>query len=351
MGHRALRGLGLVVIALSLVAVACGSDEMSSTVAGTTPEQSLPDEQSLPAAINPPSTTESVVSTTEPKAQPTTTVPEVPLTTSTALDLRVNSKLIEVDPVWQMLSRPYFVYGVEADDRLNLRSGPGIANEVVGSISFRASGLTLADEVVFVGSDRWAPVVIPSAGEGEDGGAGWANLAFLRPSPATASIDYVGPTNGRAFDRVSDAAEVHLGLLADMLGPDGLRVSLDAFVDDSDVVLQVSDLRDPGSDPILWGFSDGEGSPVERTIEEHFDVLRGSTALTSTEAISVDAELGFGNTINNLSEVYPGATIVEYHFSGTPDYANLDWQSVRFVFDDSGERPILLAIVQAQWTI
>ena len=62
--------------------------------------------------------------------------------------------------------------------------------------------------------------------------------------------------------------------------------------------------------------------------------------------------IGQGNSLNNIREFYPGSYFVEYHFSGfDPQYAGMDWQSLRLVFLEEDGVWLLVGIVHDQWTI
>lgn len=252
--------------------------------------------------------------------------------------------------VWRVLQRRFFVFGVAADDRLNIRSGPGVTHKIIGSFSPATTGIELYDEVVYVGSGdnktAWSPVKVSD-------GAGWIGRRFIRPMPNT-PIEVRGKPHDIALIEAAAVAEL-LGSpasLAALIGPGGLRFSTDAYLDDSDVVLGIEDLQTNAKEPFQWGTHDGTGDPIVRSLGEHLEHLGGLTALTSTEVVSVDFEIGRSNTINNISSFYPGALVVEYHFAGTEYYGGLDWSSIRFVFDfDEAEVLRLIAIVEAQWTI
>lgn len=257
---------------------------------------------------------------------------------------------IEVDSEWDLDSHRFFVYGVQPDDRLTIRSGPGVSNASIGSLSPSMTDIEIFGEVVFVGDNKdrtmWTPVVIGD-------GAGWVARRFLRPQ-ASGPIETIGD---RGDETLATAAVVVEALgshtfLATLVGQQGLRISTDEYIDESDVVLSAQQLEAASVDRLQWGSEDGSGEPIIRSIEEHLTHLGGLTALTSTEVVSVDSNVGYGNTINNIGEYYPGAIVVEYHFGGTEYYGQLDWSSVRLVLEEGPSGDLqLVAISEAQWTI
>lgn len=264
--------------------------------------------------------------------------------------LLLTGEPVAVGDDWDLDSHRFFVYGVEPDDRLTIRSGPGVSNASIGSFSPSVTDIEIFGEVVFVGVDEnqtmWTPVVIGD-------GAGWVARRFLRPR-ASGPIETIGDVGGETLATAAVVVEA-LGshaFLATLVGEQGLRISTDEYIDESDVVLSAQQLEAASADVLEWGSEDGSGEPIIRSIEEHFAHLGGLTALTSTEVVSVDSNVGYGNTINNIAEYYPGAIVVEYHFGGTEYYGQLDWSSVRLVLEDGPTGDLqLVAISEAQWTI
>lgn len=342
-----------VLAVLALLGASCGSasdrssdiETDSGTITGDSsaavPTTLAPLETSIPAATDPDPDTGSDTAPASDEQQ------------QTLGQYVAEGDPTAVDSAWEPVARLQFVFGVAPDDRLNVRSGPGTANSVIGSLGPAATQITVFDQFEQVGSGQnggqatWVPIQV-------DGGAGWVNLKFLRPEANTQSITVDGDDSDPLLSVAANAVEA-LGnpeVLASLVGEAGLRISIDSYLDDTeDVQLTAQDLISPSTKDVLWGYADGSGDPVERTIIEHLTEIAGSTAITSTEIIALDTQIGSGNTINNIADVYPEARIVEYYFSGTDYYGGLDWNSMYFVYDASGEQPVLIALVQAAWSI
>lgn len=75
----------------------------------------------------------------------------------------------------------YAVVGVESDDALNLRAGPGVGNPVVGTLPYDTGGLMPTGRADDVGKDRWVEVAT----------IGWVNARYLEEA-------------GGAFESVGD---------------------------------------------------------------------------------------------------------------------------------------------------
>lgn len=243
------------------------------------------------------------------------------------------------------------VVGVEADDTLNVRSGPGVGNVVVGELSpFFVGARWLDADPVPVGSDVWIPIAT-------DGLTGWVNARFVTP------VEADGPVTDALLNAVrevrialsSNAAHQRMADLSFDYFGDEVAVSTDAFVSPDDQRLTADDFLGAGSDSDVdrqWGITDGEGSPIVATIAEHLAGYASSPALASTDRIAIDDRLRSSNTIDNLADVFPSATVVElHHDGGTGESADFQWGTIRLAFETTDSGPRLVAIVADNWTI
>ncbi|WP_025028463.1 hypothetical protein [Caldalkalibacillus mannanilyticus] len=101
-----------------------------------------------------------------------------------------------------------------------------------------------------------------------------------------------------------------------------------------------------------WGEFDGTGDPMEMTFADYYERFVYDQDYANAEQTSINERLGQGNTIDNILDVYPGATTVEYHFSGfDPQYEGMDWRSLRIVLEEENGEWYIVAIVHDEWTI
>lgn len=101
-----------------------------------------------------------------------------------------------------------------------------------------------------------------------------------------------------------------------------------------------------------WGSYDGTGDPIKMNISQYFDKFVYNKDYLNAKEKSVNKFLGFGNSLNNLKEVYPASDFTEFYFPGfDPKYDGMDWQTLRLVFRKENNKPYLVAIVHDQWTI
>ncbi len=328
-----------VVLAVSLAATAtlaaCGGGPGEITLADPTTTTAPPDD----------STT---TSSAPAEATSTTTAAiEAAATSTTLADSGV--ELLEIDPAWVEQPERFRVFGVDADDTLNVRSAPSLDGEILTALPPDATGLVLYDQNENDGTRNWWLVQLVTA----DGtvGAGWVAQSFTRP--VAVSLEQQGTPDTVAAPLALDIVErlTDRDALAARVGEAGLLISPDGFIDlDADVVLTAEEVA--GSDEeFLWGYTDGEGAPIESTVTGILESMAASNAVVATEVIGHDTTVGAGNTINNVAEAFPGARLVEFHFSGTEFYGGLDWSSLRVIIDTSGAEPVLLALVADAWTV
>ena len=121
-----------------------------------------------------------------------------------------------------------------------------------------------------------------------------------------------------------------------------------------DLVFYPQDLATLFQDPAVytWGAFDGTGDPIDKTFAEYYDRFIYDHDFANPHMIGNNTIIGTGNTLINLSDVYPDADFVEFHFTGfEPEYEGMDWRSLRLVLEEQGTSWVLRAIVHDEWTI
>lgn len=143
--------------------------------------------------------------------------------------------------------------------------------------------------------------------------------------------------------------------IADFVHPEkGLLFSPYVHVNDDAVVIEQTDIANLlASDEVFtWGVYDGKGTPIELTSAGYFEVFLDMTPYKEPDEILINNLQNRGNTLNNIREKFPNATIIEYYHDGSEEYAGIDWSSVLFVFEEDVNGVIqLIAIIRDMWTI
>lgn len=99
-----------------------------------------------------------------------------------------------------------------------------------------------------------------------------------------------------------------------------------------------------------WGAHDGSGDAYKATINEYLNQWVFSKDFTSGK-YSVNTFQGKGNSLNNLKEMYPKKDFTENYIKGTEKNGEMDWKTIRFVFDEFQGKYCLIAVINDQWTI
>lgn len=102
-----------------------------------------------------------------------------------------------------------------------------------------------------------------------------------------------------------------------------------------------------------WGEYDGSGDPIDATFNDYYGKFIYDVDFANADIIGNNTIVGTsGNMVNNLAQVYPTESFVEFHFSGfDAQYAGMDWKSLRLVFEDVNGVWYLVGIIHDQWTI
>jgi hypothetical protein len=101
---------------------------------------------------------------------------------------------------------------------------------------------------------------------------------------------------------------------------------------------------------INWGKYDGSGKPILLTPDEYFGKFVCNIDFSKYDSIRVNSPIAKGNSLNNLSAVFPGCSFVEYYHKGTEKMSGLDWYTLRLVYNMVDGRRYLVAVVHDQWT-
>lgn len=135
----------------------------------------------------------------------------------------------------------------------------------------------------------------------------------------------------------------------------GVRFSPYGHVNtDSDIVFQKKEFPSLMENNRIYHFGtfDGSGQPIDMTFRDYFQKFVYDVDFASPHMIGNNVIIGKGNTLENIHDVYPNATFVEFHFTGLDkQYNGMDWRSLRLVFEKQGEAWYLVGIVHDQWTI
>jgi hypothetical protein len=326
--------------------VATQAEVMRAAAATLTAEAPVPTTPPLPT----PTTAATEAATPAPTASATALPTPIPPTTTVAPTPVPPTATEPAPPIGPSLG-PFAVVDVASDDVLNVRAGPGVAYPIVGTIPFYGIGVEVHTGGQEVDGSWWVPVQYGDI-------TGWANSHYL-----ARQVGWVGEAvAARAAQAIMALKDRDLDELADLVHPvKGVRFSPYTYVraepgapEGEDLVFGAAQIPGLLADPTVyhWGAYDGSGEPIDLTFAAYYERFVYDVDFARPDVVGLDETVGQGNTINNIAEIYPEGVMVEYHFEGfDPQYAGLDWRSLRLVFEAQGGTWYLVGIVHDEWTI
>jgi hypothetical protein len=286
-----------------------------------------------------PSPNVTATATSTPTVAPTDTVPVPP----TPPPPTVTDPAPPIGPSLGVFA----VVDVASDDVLNVRARPGVVHSIVGTIPYYGLDVEVHAGGQEVSGSWWVPVQY-------QGVSGWVNSRYLARQAGWVPEAVAA----RAGQVVMALKGRDLAELSGLVHPDkGVRFSPYTYVqaaEGGNLVFSAAQILGLWIDPTIyhWGVYDGSGEPIDLTFREYFERFVYDVDFARPDVVGFDETVGQGNTINNIAEVYPGAVVVEYHFEGfDPQYAGMDWRSLRLVLEESGGNWYLVGIVHDEWTI
>jgi len=153
---------------------------------------------------------------------------------------------------------------------------------------------------------------------------------------------------------VQSLKEKNYKKFADYIHPEkGVRFSMYAFVNPAeDKKFSQADFRkyEPSKTVFTWGAMDGSGDLYKATINDYLAKWVYAKDF-ATGQVSINEFQGSGNSLNNLTKIYPGADFTENFIKGSEANAEMDWKCLRLVFEKYQDKYYLVAVINDQWTI
>ncbi|KXZ40554.1 hypothetical protein SAMN05661008_00748 [Alkalithermobacter thermoalcaliphilus JW-YL-7 = DSM 7308] len=160
----------------------------------------------------------------------------------------------------------------------------------------------------------------------------------------------------RSYEAIKALSKKDMKTLSNIVHPTkGVRFTPYTYVDvERDLVFDKEKISNFFSDEnvYMWGYFDGTGDEIKLKPSEYYERFIYSKDFINAEKIGYNEVLSFGNMLENQFKVYDDPIIVEYYFSGfNPEYAGMDWRSLRLVFEEYKGNWYLVGIINNEWTI
>lgn len=159
-----------------------------------------------------------------------------------------------------------------------------------------------------------------------------------------------------AIEVANELKAMDLVSLSEHISPDnGLIIAAYSNIDLANAIKftkeEFAALKD-NPEQFTWGSFDGSGEPILLNFADYYKLFLFDADFTMSDLIGINENIGSGNTINNLSEVFPNSEFVEFHIKGIEaKYDGMDWRSLRLGFEKIDNKYFLIYIAHDQWTI
>jgi hypothetical protein len=280
-------------------------------------------EPTLPAAVPesvPPAT---ATATAEPalQAAPSPTAPPTPIPATpipTAVPVEPLASPSPTMPPGQA-SATYQVIFVAADDVLNVRTGPGVANPVAGALAPDAADIVVTGPGEQVAGSLWVPVTAGPV-------SGWVNRQFLTES-VEADAFCSDPAALALLETFQTAVANRDGeALARLVHPErGLRIHRHWW--NPEVRLTPAEVSAvfTGNQSYYWGVADGTGDEMRGPFSRYILPLLDRNLLPATETGCNEILHGSTAGLVQLPEGYEAANFVSLYRPAEEGVIEFDW--------------------------
>lgn len=249
---------------------------------------------------------------TKPEVQATPVLPTPEPTITVAPTPTLGPAVPESDIIFQVVF-------VEQDDVLNVRSGPGVENDIVGSMAPDFSGILITGSGQDVAGSTWYPI---DSGELN----GWVNGRFL--SEHVEPQTFCSEESPRAVvDSLLLAVANRDGDSMAQLVPDGRSLRIRRHWWNPEVAFSQEDVRSlfVSEESYYWGSADGTGDPINGSFREVILPLMDRNLVPATETGCNEIVHGGTAGIVQLPESYDGINYISAYRPAGPEEIELDW--------------------------
>jgi len=212
----------------------------------------------------------------------------------------------------------YRVAFVADNDRLNVRSGPGVENEISGTFAPDESDILISGPGQQVAGSNWVPVT-------GNGVQGWVNDRYLTGQVLSAAFCQDTAVLSLLEQLQTAVANEDGDLLAELVDPQrGLRLHTSWW--NPEVHVQQEDVSGLFSSTTVhdWGIEDGSGLPISGSFGEVMLPLLQDNLLTASSKTCNQIEHGPTAGLVRLPDGYQNVNSYSYYRPAT-DTIGFDW--------------------------
>ena len=238
----------------------------------------------------------------------------------------------------------YAVINVPEGETLNIRSGAGVENSIVGELQPDQSGLMRTGQAVNRGEELWIEIQNPS------GGTGWVNADYLTEyvHPLAFCGDMRVKTLLQAFEVAVTTSDGEL--LKSLVSPaHGVDISFIRLGMLANYSPEEANWAFQSTYVVDWGVAAGSGAPVTGTFPQI--ILPALQDVFKNDSITCnEIKLGGATYEVKWPEEYVNINFYSVHNPGNdPSYGGMDWLTWLVGVEYVNGNPYLFSLTHYQW--
>ncbi|WKZ38704.1 MAG: SH3 domain-containing protein [Anaerolineales bacterium] len=301
--------------------------------------------QAPPTATPPPSPLPAFETATLIPASATPIVIETALVPSATLAPTLNPAVTatSLPPVTGM-NNPYAVVLVLPGDVLNIRTGAGVGNSIVGTLQPTASGVNRTGPAASAGGDRWVEIQNPG------GGTGWVNANFLTEHVSSSAFCADARVTSLLNDLKSALLNSNGDLLRALVSPvHGLDLRLWRYGTVANYSPEEAQWAFQSEYEVSWGAAPGSGEETKGTftaqpLPKLQEVFGGNYSMHCNDTLDLATF-----ALQPWSPEYANINFYTIYKPGTEQYGGLDWRAWTVGVEYVEGKPTLFALIHFQW--
>jgi hypothetical protein len=320
-----------VTCLILLTLAACSSPLPAAT---GTPLPPVATDTSIPT-FSPTSGTEVIATST------VATLPIPPTSTKTSAPAAATSTPL---PPVTGIYNPYAVILVGIGDVLNIRSGAGVGNALVGALQPTAVGVNRIGPASSAGGDRWVEIQNPA------GGTGWVNANFLSEHVASSTFC----SDSRVPDLLNSLKTALLNsngdLLSSLVSPvHGLDLRLWRYGTVANYSPEEAAWVFESEYVVSWGPAPGSGEETRGTFSNQ-PLPKLQEVFGANYALHCNNTLDLATfSLEPWPSEYANLNFYTVYKPGTDQYGGLDWRAWIAGVEYVQGKPTLFALIHFQW--
>lgn len=238
----------------------------------------------------------------------------------------------------------YAVILVSEGDVLNIRSGPGVNNAVVGTLEPTATGIVRTGKTNTLGGDLWVEIQNPG------GGTGWVNSNFLTEEANPSAFC----SDSRVTTLIQNLASAIKGGNDDMLAAlvhslHGLDARLWRYGTVANYTPEEASWMFESEYEVNWGPAPGSGDETVGTFgEELLPKLQEVFAANYTTHCNDPLDLATFS-VEPWPIEYENINFYTVYKPGSEQYGGLDWRAWTAGIEYVQGTPYLFSLIHYQW--